>query len=40
MADALVICREALEKHKGGKAAYFQILEIIEDWSEEHEDDN
>lgn len=33
--EALDICREALEKHEGGKEMYLSICEIIEDYFEE-----
>ena len=40
--EALNICQEALEKHEGGKEAYFSILEDLnrleELWEEEDEE--
>ena len=37
--EALKICEEELRKHKGGLQAYYEIIEILEDWFEEHEEE-
>lgn len=37
MKEALAICEKALAKHKGGRAMFLRIIEILEEYQEERE---
>ena len=38
--EALKISKEVLKDYEGGLNAFYKIVDIIEDWAEEHEEED